>query len=184
MKAKPEILAPAGSFEALTAAVRSGADAVYLGGKKFSARMKAGNFNDEELKAAIHYCHARGVKVHVTINTLIYDSEIPEALEFIALLCRLGADAVIVQDLGLTRLCRDSAPMLEKHASTQMSVGTSAGVALLHELGFRRAVLPRELSAEEITAIKKDAPCEIEIFVHGALCMCVSGQCYMSSMFG
>lgn len=184
MKAKPEILAPAGSFEALTAAVRSGADAVYLGGKKFSARMKAGNFNDEELKEAIHYCHARGVKVHITINTLIYDSEIPEALDFIALLCRLGADAVIVQDLGLARLCRDSAPMLERHASTQMSVGTSAGVALLHELGFRRAVLPRELSAEEITAIKKDAPCEIEIFVHGALCMCVSGQCYMSSMFG
>ncbi len=181
---KSEILAPAGSFEALVAAVRSGADAVYLGTDSFNARMKADNFSGEKLKEAIDYCHARGVKVHITMNTLVQDSEIPQALEVIKTITDLGADAVILQDLGLAKLIKECSPDLERHASTQMCVGTPSGVALLRNLGYHRAVLPRELSQGEIKEIKNSNSIEIEIFVHGALCMCVSGQCYMSSVFG
>ena len=181
MKAKPEILAPAGSEEAVIAAVRSGADAVYMGGKAFNARIKADNFTAEKLKWAIDYCHSRNVSVHITMNTLIYDEEIPTATEEIKKICSLGADAVILQDLGLASLFKMSAPSLQRHASTQMSVQTSQGVKLLESLGYSRVVLPRELNEKEIAEIKKQAGIEIEIFVHGALCMCVSGQCYMSS---
>lgn len=184
MKNKPEILAPAGSEESVTAAVRSGADAVYMGAKAFNARIKAENFSYEKLKWAIDYCHARNVRVHITMNTLIYDEEIPAALEQIKEICALGADAVIVQDLGVAALLKKTAPELERHASTQMSVQTLSGVKMLKNMGYSRVVLPRELSENEIAAIKNGSEIEIEIFVHGALCMCVSGQCYMSSMFG
>ncbi len=184
MKNKPEILAPAGSYESLVAAVRSGANAVYLGTSAFNARMKADNFADEKLKEAVDYCHARGVKVHVTVNTLLLDREIKAALDIIRLIAESGADAVILQDLGMAYLFKKCAGDIERHASTQMSVGTPSGVKLLSELGYKRAVLPRELSAGEIKEIKDSAEAEIEIFVHGALCMCVSGQCYMSSIFG
>ena len=181
---KPEILAPVGTPDSLYAAVRSGADAVYMGCKSFNARIKADNFGDEEIKNAVAYCHSRGVKVHITMNTLISDEEIPEALETVKRICSWGADAVIVQDLGLASLMSKAVPEMEKHASTQMSVQTAQGVQLLKEMGFSRAVLPRELTKEEIKNIKDRTDIEIEIFIHGALCMSVSGQCYMSSMFG
>lgn len=181
---KPEILAPVGSPDSLYAAVRTGADAVYMGCKNFNARIKADNFGDDEIKDAVTYCHSHGVKVHITMNTLISDEEIPEALETVKRICSWGADAVIVQDLGLAYLMEKAAPYLEKHASTQMSVQTAEGVKLLKEMGFSRAVLPRELTKEEIKSIKDSCDIEIEIFIHGALCMSVSGQCYMSSMFG
>lgn len=184
MKNKPEILAPAGTSEALTAAVRSGANAVYLGTSAFNARMKADNFADEKLKEAVDYCHARGVKVHVTVNTLVFDRELSKAKEVIRLIASSGADAVILQDLGMAYLFKKCAGDIERHASTQMSVGTLSGVNLLYDLGYKRAVLPRELSKNEIKEIKDGTTAEIEIFVHGALCMCVSGQCYMSSIFG
>ena len=184
MKNKPEILAPAGSYESLVAAVRSGANAVYLGTSAFNARMKADNFAGEKLKEAVDYCHARGVKVHVTVNTLVFDKELKQAKETIELIASSGADAVILQDLGLAYLFKQCAGDIERHASTQMSVGTLSGVQLLSDLGYKRAVLPRELSENEIKEIKDGTVAEIEIFVHGALCMCVSGQCYMSSIFG
>ena len=184
MKNKPEILAPAGTQEALTAAVRSGANAVYLGTSAFNARMKADNFAGEKLKEAVDYCHARGVKVHVTVNTLVFDRELRQAKEVINLIASSGADAVILQDLGMAYLFKQCAGDIERHASTQMSVGTLSGVKLLCDLGYKRAVLPRELSKDEIREIKNGTTAEIEIFVHGALCMCVSGQCYMSSIFG
>ena len=184
MKNKPEILAPAGSYESLVAAVRSGANAVYLGTSAFNARMKADNFAGEKLKEAVDYCHARGVKVHVTVNTLVFDRELRQAKEIIELIASSGADAVILQDLGLAYLFKQCAGDIERHASTQMSVGTLPGVELLCDLGYKRAVLPRELSKAEIKEIKDGTAAEIEIFVHGALCMCVSGQCYMSSIFG
>ncbi len=181
---KPEILAPVGSPECLYAAVRTGADAVYMGCKGFNARIKADNFGDDEIRDAIAYCHSRGVKVHITMNTLISDGEMAEALETVKKICSWGTDAVIVQDLGLASLMHKAAPSLEKHASTQMSVQTAEGVKLLKSMGFSRAVLPRELTKEEIRKIKDSTDIEIEIFIHGALCMSVSGQCYMSSMFG
>lgn len=184
MKNKPEILAPAGSYESLVAAVRSGANAVYLGTGTFNARMKAENFADEKLKEAVDYCHARGVKVHVTVNTLLLDREIKTAMETIKLIAESGADAVILQDLGMAYLFKKCAGNIERHASTQMTVGTLSGVRLLSELGYKRAVLPRELSKDEIKEIKNNTEAEIEIFIHGALCMSVSGQCYMSSIFG
>lgn len=179
-----EILAPAGSYDALVAGVRCGANAVYLGANAFNARMNANNFDENALRQAILYCHARGVKVHITMNTLLQDSELPKAIKLIELICALGADAVILQDLGTAYLLKQCAPHIERHASTQMSVGTPAGVKLLEDLDYHRAVLPRELSEKEIKEIKDSTHIELEIFVHGALCMCVSGQCYMSSIFG
>lgn len=181
---KIEILAPVGSKEALYAAVRTGADAVYMGCKNFNARIKADNFSDEEIKEAIDYCHSHGVKVHITLNTLVSDGEIPAALETVRHVCNWGADVLILQDLGLASLIKKVAPAIERHASTQMSVQTVSGVNFLKDCGFSRVVLPREMTKEEIRNIKDNTDVEIEIFVHGALCMSVSGQCYMSSMFG
>lgn len=184
MSRKSEILAPAGSFESVKAAVRLGADAVYLGTKQFNARINADNFDYDELKKTIEYCHARGVRVHVTFNTLVSDEEIPAAIELIKHVCELSADVLILQDLGLASLVSKTAKEIERHASTQMSVQTAEGVKLLEELGFKEAVLPRELTKEEIINIRNKTDIKLEAFVHGALCMCVSGQCYLSSMIG
>lgn len=181
---KSEILAPAGSREALKAAVLSGADAVYFGVGNFNARRNADNFSTEELSETIKYCHSRGVKVHITLNTLIKDTEIDEAAETVKAICNAGADAVIVQDLGVARIVRTVCPDIAMHASTQMTVGTKEGLQLLKKMGFSRAVLPRELSLNEIKALAEDSPIELEMFVHGALCMCVSGQCLLSSLLG
>lgn len=179
-----EILAPAGNEEALKAAVLSGADAVYLGIGNFNARRNAVNFNAENLKHIIEYCHSRGVKVHITLNTLIKDSEISDAVQTLKTVCQSGADAVIIQDLGVARLVRTICPDIEMHASTQMSVGTLSGLEILKKMGFKRAVLPRELSLDEIKDICKKSPLDLEVFIHGALCMCVSGQCLMSAFLG
>lgn len=181
---KIEILAPAGNSEALKAAVLSGADAVYFGVGNFNARRNADNFPLEELKDTIKYCHSRGVKVHITLNTLIKDTEIGDAAETVRTICNAGADAVIVQDLGLARIVRSVCPEMPMHASTQMTVGTKEGLKALKDLGFSRAVLPRELNFSEIKELCEDAPLELEMFVHGALCMCVSGQCLMSAVLG
>lgn len=179
-----EILAPAGTWEALTAAVRSGANAIYLGIGDFNARRNAANFQLSELKDIITYCHIRGVKVHLALNTLVSDTELPAALEIIECGCASGADAFIIQDLGLARLVHAIAPDMPLHASTQMAVMNAAGFRLLESLGFTRVVLPRELSLQEIRDIREQTSLELELFVHGALCMCVSGQCYLSAMLG
>ncbi|MBR5247061.1 MAG: U32 family peptidase [Clostridia bacterium] len=180
-----EILAPVGSAEALKAAVLSGADAVYFGMGNFNARRNAQNFStDAEIKDAIEYCHSRGVRVHITLNTLIKDAELKDAIECVRKICTFGADAIIVQDLGLAKVIKSVCPDIEMHASTQMSVGTLQGLYILKELGFSRAVLPRELSFEEIKYLCKHSPIDLEMFIHGALCMCVSGQCLMSAVLG
>lgn len=179
-----EILAPAGSMESVIAAVRSGADAVYLGTKDFNARRNADNFDYSELKNAVDYCHKHGVKVHLTLNTLISDGELDDAQDAVRLACEAGVDAIIVQDLGLADIIRRCAPDMPMHASTQMTVHTPAGLKKLKKLGFTRAVLPRELSMEEIRNLCENSPIELECFVHGALCMCVSGQCYFSAVLG
>lgn len=179
-----EILAPVGSKDALTAAVRCGADAVYLGVGNFNARRNADNFGIRELKDAISYCHIRGVRVYITLNTLILDTEIPAVLELIKCGCAFGADAFIIQDQGIARLVREFAPTMPIHASTQMAVSTARGFNKLQSLGFSQAVLPRELSFEEIRYIKENTEIDLEMFIHGALCMCVSGQCYLSGMLG
>ncbi|MDO9098359.1 MAG: peptidase U32 family protein, partial [Candidatus Methanoperedens sp.] len=181
---KPELLAPVGSKEALIAAIDNGADAVYFGGKLFSARQYASNFTKEELEWAIDYAHVRGVKAYVTVNTLIKDSELEEACEYLQFLCNAGADAVIVQDLGVLRLLREQLPELPVHASTQMTIHNVEGVKFLQEMGVKRVVLARELSLEEIIKIKAETNIEIETFIHGALCFSYSGQCLLSSMIG
>ena len=181
---KTEILAPVGSVETLRAAVLSGADAVYFGLGNFNARRNAQNFTDQEAREAIEYCHSRGVKVHITLNTLIKDAEIKDAVEAVKHICSIGADAAIVQDLGLARIIKTVCPEIEMHASTQMSVGTLEGLYELKNLGFTRAVLPRELSFDEISYLCKHSPIDLEVFIHGALCMCVSGQCLMSAVLG
>lgn len=181
---KPEILAPAGSPQALIAAVRSGADAVYLGIKGLNARRSAENFDDDQLKEAVAYCHKHNVKVHLTLNTLVSDGELEKAQEAVRLACESGVDAIIVQDIGLAELIHRNAPEMPLHASTQMSVQTAAGLKRLKKLGFTRAVLPRELSKEEIKKLCENSPIELECFVHGALCMCVSGQCLFSAVLG
>ncbi len=189
-QSKLELLSPAGSWEALEAAVRSGADAVYLGGSLFSARANAQNFEHDALKQAAAYCHARGVKIHLAVNTILLNHELEQALDFVAFACSLPVDAVIVQDTGLLHLLRQAAPTLQIHASTQMSVHTPEGAKLLAQQGVSRVVLARELSLKEIKEISKAlkdsgfAHVEIEHFVHGALCMSVSGQCYFSSLLG
>ena len=180
----PELLAPAGNMESLIAAVENGADAVYLGIKDFSARAYAGNFTIEEFSEALDFAHLRGVKVYVTMNTLIKDSEIEEALELMYTLDELGTDAIIVQDIGLLELAREKVPSLPIHASTQMTIHNTEAVLALKEMGVKRIVLARELSLEEIARIKSETGVEIEAFVHGALCICYSGQCLMSSMIG
>lgn len=179
-----EILAPAGGYDALVAAVRCGANAVYLGGKALNARRNASNFSDEELREAVAYCHARNVKVYLTLNTLVADSELETAYDAIECACNSHADALILQDIGLVSLVRQVCPDMPMHASTQMSVQSIEGVRELEKMGFARVVLPRELSESEIAAIAAKTDMELECFVHGALCMCVSGQCLMSSVLG
>lgn len=179
-----EILAPAGSQESLIAGVRCGANAVYLGGKALNARRNAGNFDDEQLFEAVKYCHSHGVKVYQAVNTLCSDSEFKAAYNMIKKSLEAGVDAFIVQDLGLAHMIKKSFPQARLHASTQMSIMTPKGVEALKELGFSRAVLPREMTAEEIFEIRKSTDMELEIFVHGALCMSVSGQCLLSAMLG
>lgn len=178
-----EILAPAGSPESLIAAVRGGADAVYLGAGSFNARRNAKNFDDESLREAAALCHSRGVKIYLALNTLILQNEIPAALSLAEKACGLGLDALILQDLGLARLIRTAAPGIPLHASTQLSCHSPAGVLELKELGFSRIVLAREMARSEIKECT-GLGAEIEIFVHGALCMSVSGQCYLSAMIG
>lgn len=180
----PEVLAPAGSFEAAVAAVRAGAGAVYLGAKSLSARAFAQNFSFQELSDIVFYCHARGVRVYLTVNTLLTDGDFPCAIQTIQQACVLPVDALIVQDMGLVRMIRQICPSMPLHASTQMSVHTPGGAKLLYEMGFKRVVLARELSVQEIEQIAKSCPVELEVFIHGALCMSVSGQCYLSAMLG
>ena len=179
-----EILAPCGGAESLPAALNAGADAVYIGMKKFSARKNAENFSDEELFAAVRECHKRGVKLYITLNTLIYDDEIGEFAECVKTAAKSGADGLIIQDLGAAYLAEKICPELPRHASTQMSLNSISGVKAAAELGFTRAVIGRELSEREIRNIAENADIELEIFVHGALCVCISGQCYMSSVLG
>jgi putative protease len=181
---KPEILSPAASFETLNAAVQAGADAVYFGGHTLNARRNATNFEDEDIAEAIKYCHIRGVKAYITLNTLVFDREFKSAFSFAQLCAGAGADAFIVQDIGLAVALKRAAPKIRLHASTQMSIHNLQGVQAAAELGFERAVLARELSKEEIAEIAEKSPIELEVFVHGALCMCISGGCYMSSVFG
>lgn len=180
---KIEILAPAGGFDSVIAAVRSGADAVYLGEKSFSARSSAKNFDEEELKDAVAYCHIHGVMVYVTINTIVFDNEFEKLKSAVISAANADVDALIVQNMGVARLARQLVPELSLHASTQMSVHTASGVRALYEMGFKRVVLSREVSRDEIIKASK-IPVELEVFVHGALCMCVSGQCYFSAMIG
>ncbi len=179
-----EVLAPAGSPESLRAAVRAGADAVYLGADRFSARAGAKNFSRGELRRAVECCHARDVKVYLALNTLLLEEELPAALELARFACSLPVDALLVQDMGLAALLFRHAPGLRLHASTQTGVHTPAGAKALYGLGFRRVVLARELSLGEIAEIRRACPIELEVFVHGALCMSVSGQCYFSSVLG
>ena len=179
-----ELLAPAGSMEAVAAAIQNGADAVYLGYGDFNARRNAKNFSREEFAAAVSYCHVRGAKVYLTLNTLLTDRELLQAAEFAAEASALGADAVLVQDMGVLRMVRQVAPDLPIHASTQMTVHNLDGVKMVADLGMTRAVLSRELSRDQIEYICQNAPIEIEVFAHGALCMCYSGQCFLSSVIG
>lgn len=178
-----ELLAPAGTKESLIAAVENGADAVYLGGKLFNARRFAANFNEQELSWAVNYCHIRNVKVYVTVNTLIHEHEIEPVLDYIGDLHNLGVDAVIVQDLGLAYLIHAVFPDLELHASTQMFLHNSLGVRFAQNVGIKRAILARELSLSEIAAIAETG-IDLEVFVHGALCVAYSGQCLFSSLLG
>ena len=181
---KIEILAPVGSEEMLRAAVFSGADAVYLGFSSFNARTGAGNFDAESLKEAVRFCHARGVAVHVALNTTVYGTELAALEAAVRAVAASGADAVICQDLAVAQLIGRIAPELPRHGSTQMSVHTLNGALKLKELGFTRVVLARELSMPEVEHITKNCGIETECFVHGALCMSMSGQCYMSAFLG
>lgn len=179
-----ELLAPAGSAEALRAAVQSGADAVYIGGKSFGARQSAENFTDDEIKTWSDYCHLYGVDVHVTVNTLVKERELHDLQSYVKRLNNAGVDALIVQDLGAAEIIKNTCPDLTLHASTQMSVTTPEEVRELEKLGFKRVVLARELCASEIENICQNTSLEIEVFVHGAICMCYSGKCLMSSILG
>ncbi|MCQ2478334.1 MAG: DUF3656 domain-containing protein [Clostridia bacterium] len=182
-----EILSPAGSYESLIAAVRSGADAVYLGAKDFSARRNAENFDNGQLKEAVQYCHERNVKVYITLNIAVKEREIKSALDTAKAAYLAGVDGVIISDLGLARLIKKHFPDLSLHASTQMSVHSPACIPLLKKFGFSRVVVSREMSKENLISFCKEAKkhgIEVEVFVHGALCMCLSGQCLMSSVLG
>ncbi|MBQ8783996.1 MAG: U32 family peptidase [Clostridia bacterium] len=179
-----EILAPAGSPDALKAAVLCGADAVYLGVKELNARRGAENFDYTDLDESVKFCHSRGVKVYLTLNTVISDGEIKTASKIIERACASGIDALILQDFAAAEIAKRCAPSMPIHASTQMSVQTLDGIIKLADMGFSRAVLPREMSKSEIEFLCKNSPIELEMFIHGALCMCVSGQCYMSAVLG
>ena len=179
-----ELLAPAGSMEALRAAVQNGANAVYLGCGMFNARQSAKNFTTQTLTEAVKYCHVRGVAVHLTLNTLVSDRESDDLVDLIRHAANTGVDAFIVQDLGVVQLCRQIAPHIPIHGSTQMTIHSLPGVLLCAAFGMTRVVLSRELSREEIRYICANSPIEIEVFAHGALCMCYSGQCYLSAAIG
>lgn len=179
-----EILAPAGSFESVISAVNNGANAVYLGQQKFNARKNAENFDYETLKKAVEYCHIRNVKVYQTLNTIIFDDELNDLIETIKIACELNIDALIVQDLGVLNIIKKVCKNINIHASTQMTVHTIKGAEFLKNLGIKRIVVSRELSLREIKEIIDNVDVEIEVFGHGALCMSVSGQCYMSAMIG
>ena len=179
-----ELLAPAGSMEALRAAVQNGANAVYLGCGQFNARQSAKNFTPQSLEEAVKYCHVRGVAVLLTLNTLVSDKETAEAANLIRHAAGCGVDAFIVQDLGIVQLCKQIAPSVPLHGSTQMTVHSLPGVQFLAAWGFTRVVLSRELSREDIRYICANSSIEIEVFGHGALCMSYSGQCYLSAAIG
>ncbi|MGL5381441.1 DUF3656 domain-containing U32 family peptidase [Clostridium sp.] len=181
---KIEVLAPAGSMESLFAAINKGADAVYLGGNKFSARAYASNFDNDNMIKAIDYAHSYGVKVYVTLNTILKENELEEAVRYVGFLYEIGVDAIILQDLGLFKRVKEDFPEMEIHASTQMTIHNGEGALFFKEKGFERIVLSRELSVDEVKYISKDLGIETEIFVHGALCISYSGQCLMSSMIG
>lgn len=180
----PELLSPAGSMESLKAAVENGADAVYLGAREFSARQSADNFDREGLLEAIDFAHQRDVFAYITVNTLVKEGEFNDATAYLELLCNHGADAVIVQDIGLLGMLRTHMPDLPISASTQMTIHNSAGARMLQDLGVKRAVLAREMSLDEIRTVRSNTDIELEVFVHGALCICYSGRCLMSSFMG
>ncbi len=180
----PELLSPAGSPESLKAAVENGADAVYLGSKEFSARGHADNFDRDKLLEAIDFAHQRDVLVYITVNTLVKEQEIEDAVQYLEQLCNHGADAVIVQDMGILNILNEHLPKLPIHVSTQMSIHNSAGTKLLGSIGVKRAVLARELDIEEINTIRSSTDIQLEVFVHGAMCICYSGRCLMSSFIG
>ena len=181
---KIELLAPAGNMNNLIAAVQAGCDAVYLGGKSFGARAFSKNFNDEEIVKAINYCHLYGVKVYVTVNTLIFEDEVESFLKYVDFLHKNNVDAILIQDLGMLDLVRKIYPNLEMHSSTQMHIHNLDGTLFMEKLGVKRVVLARETSIDEIRNIKKNSNIELEVFVHGALCISYSGQCLMSYMIG
>ncbi len=181
---KIELLAPGGSKESIYAAVQGGADAIYMGGSKFSARAYANNFNEEELIEVVNYCHLYNVKVYIAFNTVIKEDELDEALKYGKFLYEIGVDAIITQDMGLFKIIKKAIPDFEIHASTQMTIHNGEGAIFLKNEGFQRIVLSRELSLDEIRYISKDLDIETEIFVHGALCISYSGQCLMSSIIG
>ena len=181
---KIEILAPAGNLDSLLAGIHSGADAVYFGYGELNARRNAKNFDEHSLAEASRLCKERGVKMHMTVNTMVYDREYDEVLRTLEIACKYGIDALIVQDLGVAKIVREAAPEMKMHASTQLTVHNVSGAWQAKELGFSRVVLAREMSREEILQVTTQVPVETEVFVHGALCMCVSGQCYMSSVIG
>ncbi|MCR6546820.1 DUF3656 domain-containing protein [Dehalobacterium formicoaceticum] len=180
----PEILAPAGDFQAFVAAVENGADAVYIGGKVLSARAFAGNFDEDEMAKAVEYAHLRGVRVYVTVNILVDNSEITDAVSYVKTLYDLGVDGLIIQDLGLAFVIHQVLPRMNLHGSTQMIIHNGEGARFIQEMDFKRVVLARELSLEDIAQINKETSLEMEIFVHGALCISYSGQCLMSSLIG
>ena len=181
---KPELLAPAGDFTSLKAAILAGCDAVYLGGKLFGARAFSNNFSNDELIEAIKYAHLYGVKVYVTVNTLVYEREVDKFMDYIDFLYRHNVDALIVQDIGMMDLIRKTYPLLELHASTQMHIHNLEGVKLIESLGLKRVVLARETPIELIKKIKRNSTIELEVFTHGALCISYSGQCLFSSFIG
>ena len=181
---RAELLAPAGTYESLKAAVAAGADAVYAGGARFGARAYAENFTEEALLKAIDFCHLHGSKLYLTVNTLLKDAEIEELYDYLLPYYREGLDAVIVQDIGVLKYIREAFPGLDIHASTQMTLCGADGAKFLESLGASRIVTSRELSLEEINAIHRETSMEIESFVHGALCYCYSGQCLTSSLIG
>lgn len=181
---RPELLAPAGNFDSLVAAIAAGCDAVYLSGKLYGARSFAGNFSNEEIIEAVKYAHLYGVKIYVTVNTLIYDAEVPNFIEYVRFLYKSNVDALIIQDIGMFDLLRKKFPKLELHCSTQMHIHNLEGTKLMEELGASRVVLARETPIELIKEIKDNTNIELEIFVHGALCVSYSGQCLMSSLIG
>lgn len=181
---KPELLIPSGDIECIRAAVQNGADSVYFGADTFSARASAKNFSISELEDVIKYCKIRNVKTHLTLNTLVTNEEFDKAFEVAKYAYNFGIDAIIVQDLGLAKALIDSFPDLDVHASTQMSVHNLEGVLELQKIGFKRVVLARELSIPEIEYIRANTDIELEVFVHGALCISYSGQCLFSSLVG